>query len=359
MSTLIAQSADLHLGFRQYGYERREADFYTAAERVFQTAIRNKAQALILAGDQFDSAKPPAVAVWALQQLVGMAKKAGIRVLGIDGNHDACDGHWLKVCGIEPLGEIPTIVGEARVVGINATRSSELERTLDRMIAANTRADILVIHQAVAELADFQTDITAAALAPKLRQLGVRYCAMGDIHNYRETVIDDVRFCYPGCPEMKAIDEAPDKGMNLVEVSPTVLKTTMLRLETRPFRTYRLDTEADLDKVTLDCRAAPQPLLVLCYAPEHRELAQRAEELLKRADMMYRLYPLASGQSDLKEQMVRQGFERRGALGRLKDAVTAYFDETTDEAQLVMQLLDNPDGVKEIVQQYMKSKGLE
>jgi DNA repair exonuclease SbcCD nuclease subunit len=359
MSLRIAHLADAHLGFRQYGFIERERDFYRAAQQAFQKAIENRAQVIILAGDTFDDTKPPAMAVWVMQQLVLMANQAKIRVLGIDGNHDSCNGHWLKICGVEVLTpDHPITVNGVTIVGVPATRPVEFERQLDRLVQNGTRVDCLVIHQAVAELCDFGTDITAMSIARKVAQIGVKYVAMGDIHGYKETVIGGVRFCYPGSADITALDQARDKSISLVDFNGTQVQTTMIPLHTRRFRDYQLRTDSDLNQLTEDSNleADQQPLLILRYEPEQRELAKRAEALLKTSSLMYRLYAL-SGTTELRQQISRQGFERKGALLQLRQAVEAFFQAGTDEYQLVFGLLDTPDRVKDIVEQYLKTKG--
>lgn len=354
----MIHSADWHMGGRQYGFAQREQDYYDAANQVVDIAIWQKCDALILAGDNFDAAKPPARAVLMLQQIVRRAQDAGVRVLGIDGNHDCCNNHWLSVCGIEALSDKPVVINGCAIVGINATRWGQFEVRLKDMIDRQIRADILVIHQAVQELSDFASDFTASAIAKLVRQLGVTYVAMGDIHGYKETVVDGVRFCYPGSTEMTALDQDRQKSVEVVTCTDGAITTGTIALKTRPFKDYRLNDEADLAQITRDAIAEVKPLLIVSYAASKRELASRAEAVLQSSGLMYRMYPV-SEDTDVRVTTAQRTFERRGAIQQLKAAVEDFFDVGSEEAQLVFQLLDSPDTVKPCVHQYLKSKGVE
>lgn len=358
MIAKILHTGDFHAGARQYGFSEREQDYYDAARQAFQIAIWQKCDAIILAGDNFDAAKPPAEAVWQLQSMVAHAKQNGVRVLGIDGNHDCCGSNWLSVCGIEALSSVPVRVRDCSIVGINATRWGQFESKLKLMAEAGTRAEILVIHQAVAELTNFPSDFSAPVIAALVKPLGVQYVAMGDIHAYSETVFDGVRFCYPGSTELTALDQPKQKSVELVTCDNGVITTGVIPLKTREFKTYKLKDEADLAQITRDTIQDPKPLLIVSYAAQDRELAARAETLLQQSGLMYRMYPVVEDTAVRNDVAVRT-FERKGAIQQLKGAVEDFFELNSEEAQLVFQLLDSPDNIKPCVMNYLKSKGLE
>ena len=354
----IAHTADLHLGYRQYGFPQREQDFYNALGHVTQRAIDLKVDALILAGDCFDAPKPPAYAVRMLHHYVTQLQSHNIVVLGIDGNHDAAEGNWLHVCGILPLGEYVHPDG-VRIVGLNAARATLFNKQVDALVTAGNKLDVLVIHQALGEFADFEAhDITAMDLAPKLSKLGVRYVAMGDIHDYKETVIGGVRFVYPGSTEMNALDEKQDKTFSVIDITPDNISTAFEPITIRPIIEIYMDDEKKLD--TLLTQLEGEPLVVVWYEPEHKALAKRAEDILKNKNVMHLVRPLSKGSTGtMVEKLNKEGFERKGSLSQLKEAVKAYFEEDSEQYALVFQLLDAPTNVQYTVEQYLKSKGIE
>jgi DNA repair exonuclease SbcCD nuclease subunit len=358
----ILHTADHHLGYRQYGFKEREEDFLLALEFVFMRAKQLKVDVVSLGGDIFDTPKPPANTVRRVAEMVADAKGHELKVVGIDGNHDLCDSDWLRVCGIEPLSSTPMTIGDVKVVGINAMRATPFHAAID---ALPSGADVLLIHQALAEFADFEaSSITALDLAAKLKPKGIRLVLMGDIHDYKELEVGGVRFIYPGSTEINAIDEEHDKCCTYAEVTKDAVKTAIEPVPTRPMIEVHLDTEKHLDNLLVqlvpDDVTARTPLAVVWYNPENRELAKRAEVILKDKQILHRICPLSKGaEGTLAQQLARQGFERGGALQNLQGAIKTYFDEDSDPYQLVIQLLESPDSIQETVTRFMKSKGLD
>ena len=130
----------------------------------------------------------------------------------------------------------------------------------------------------------------------------------------------------------------------------------MIPIPTRPFLVRSFNTEADVDQLLAAVGASPVPPVVVgWYTATNRDLAKRAEAVLQSAGCMYRIMPYSG---ETKNGMPVQTFEREKGMLRLKDAVTAFFEETSDEFQLVFQLLDAPDNVKDVIAAYLKSKGL-
>lgn len=359
----ILHTADLHLGNKQYGFPQREQDFYDVTVQIFALGIAEKVDAIIIAGDIFDSMKPPDAAVLMLQTLVKDANAHGIQVLGIDGNHDCCDSGWLRVCGIKPLDGVLETVRGITVTGINSARPAVFNDRLSKLKeieASHGPIHILVVHQALAELAGFANpNLTALQIATVVAPLGVQYVALGDIHTYAETVIGGIRFAYSGSPEVNAVDEAPNKCVSMLtcDLAASEIKTTVYPLTTRPFLNIQLGTEGDLHELYKHVTVEPKPLVIARYPTSARELAKRAEDMCKDSGCMYRLMPYA----DLPHKtltVTAHDYDRRGALIQLKEAVTAYFEPESDEYQLVFQLLENAENTKDIIAAFKKSKGL-
>lgn len=360
----LLHAGDLHLGFRQYGLAAREGDFYSVAAQIFKRGVEESVDAILLAGDVFDATKPPSTAVKILKQLVECVKGYGIRVLAVDGNHDFSEGNWMEICGIEHIGgKVVTLKSrdsqiQMQIGGVDSCRPGHFVKVLEdlKAQAQSLPVHVLVIHQAVAELADFNTqDYSAMQIAGWVQPLGVQYVAMGDIHSYGETVIGGVRFAYCGSPEVKAIDESPDKSVSVVVFDGTSVRTGIIPLATRPFLYCEVDTEEQVDGLIAKVEGCQvSPLVIIRYTAENRPLVKRAEALLKMRGAMYRLIPMVSKSAHGTGPV----FDRGTAMFQLKDAVEAYFETASDEHQLVFQLLNAPDNVKETVTAYLKSKGL-
>lgn len=81
-------TADLHIGKVINDVSMLE-DQRHILKQILETARSRKADALILAGDIYDRAIPPAEAVVMLGEFLQEAADAGIQVLLISGNHDS------------------------------------------------------------------------------------------------------------------------------------------------------------------------------------------------------------------------------------------------------------------------------
>jgi len=345
-------SADLHLGNRQYHMAQREADFYTVCEQVFAVAKMNNAELIVLAGDIFDAAKPPAYAVWLLREIV---RKYAIEVAGIDGNHDAAGNDWLKVCGIVPLHKETITRNGIRFRGLNSMRPAmfyyELEQIPDNSV------DVLVLHQAVSELANAPfADLSAMEMMPQLRRIGVRYAAMGDIHDAAERRLGNIWFAYPGSPEMTALDENLDKCCWMVDVTDTDVKLVRQPLRIRPIAMLTIRTQPEMDSLLMTMARQPETFAVIWYDPQFKDFESKLHSQLE--GRLYVARPLTTD-SELLGQMTKVAqVDRHGVLARQAEAVGAYFEEKSDAYQLTSAILQQPETVDEIVKKYMISKGL-
>jgi DNA repair exonuclease SbcCD nuclease subunit len=358
----IIHTADLQLGYRQYGFVARERDFYEAAAHVYTRAHALSADAIIIAGDLFDMTKPPGHAVKFMQGLVGAAKAYGTITYGIDGNHDMSGCSWLEVCGIVPLSPEPIEIGTEgiTIAGLNSCRPSVFKQQLDGMISRNIKADVFVLHQSIAEMSDFPVqELTALELSGKFHELGTRYVAMGDIHKYQETVIGGVRFCYSGSTERNAIDENADKSFSIVDITESDLKTAYEPIPIRPTAEYTVTDQETATKLMEHAVAETdaRPLFAIWYVPEMAKAVKEVEAVLQRQKHLYLTTQIANADDDTIDQ-ARKTFERRTAMAQLKAAILAFFEEPSDEYQLILQLLDAPSNVEDTVMQYLRDKGV-
>ena len=87
----ILHTADLHLG-RQFNGIALDDDYQAVLDQIVAATISEKPQALIIAGDLFDRAAPPASAVRQFNAfLTRIARETDAAVIIIAGNHDSAD----------------------------------------------------------------------------------------------------------------------------------------------------------------------------------------------------------------------------------------------------------------------------
>lgn len=107
-------TGDWHIGKKLHGFqlltEQREV-----FEQLLETAVSEKVEAIVIAGDLFDRAVPPAEAVSVLNQMfIDMNLKEHIPVLAISGNHDSATrlesgSQWFKQANLH----VQTKINEA------------------------------------------------------------------------------------------------------------------------------------------------------------------------------------------------------------------------------------------------------
>jgi len=346
----------------------REQDMYDAGWCICHKASELNAAAMIFAGDIFDMQKPPAAAVKTLAAQAQYLRASGVMPLGIDGNHDPCGGDWLEVCGIHDLNKeswsTPTD-NPVTITGIEFQRPSVYLQTLAQMVKDGKQADILVIHQPLAEFADFEGGVAASDMTEHLRAMGVKHVAMGDIHAYKETVIGGIRWVYPGSPEVTAIDESPDKTFSVIRVDPEgEFRTSLYPVSVRPVVEIQLgpDTilDAAIEQLPAKAEGGKSPVVHLWYEKEAATLARQLEDSMRKRGDLFRSHPIVRTESgELLKQMSRESFDRTGAVGQLQAAVSAYFDAESEQHELVFSCLENPGNLRGIVGDYLKNKGLE
>lgn len=91
----IVHLADTHLGYRQFSAKldpvrklgQRECDVYDAWHRAVDTAIELRPDAVVHAGDLFDSSRPTPRALAEALDGLGRLRDAGLPVVVIAGNH--------------------------------------------------------------------------------------------------------------------------------------------------------------------------------------------------------------------------------------------------------------------------------
>ena len=98
MTFTLAHLSDLHLGYSsgrkridENGFNVRENDGYLAYSRAVDQIIKEKVNAVLVAGDMFHSPRPKNHTVVIAQEGLRRLAEAGITVYIIAGNHDATD----------------------------------------------------------------------------------------------------------------------------------------------------------------------------------------------------------------------------------------------------------------------------
>lgn len=245
----IAWLSDTHVGFRQYGLERREQDFRRAFEDALNCSLDADADLIIHSGDIIHNNRPSADTIACLQHIHDRLCAVGMDMLVISGNHDFSDPHWLSV--VNPSNEGP---GIKLIDGMLYTHPSGLKvygvpwMPKELFLASKDQipaADIILWHGAIQEFIGFPS---ASALA--IAELPLDKCklwAAGDIHVNKVLDHNGVLVGYPGSTELNSESEEDVKVVKILEWNAGTIRVVRdWPLSTRPVVRLNLKTEADL-----------------------------------------------------------------------------------------------------------------
>ncbi|MEG3224479.1 MAG: hypothetical protein BME94_02880 [Methanobacteriales archaeon Met13] len=228
----FAHLADTHLGFRQYGLNARENDFYNVFHQIVDKIITERPDFVIHSGDLFESSKPPIRALLTVQNEFVRLKEAGIPVYAIAGNHDIVmrknvipphklyQDFGMKLIDLKTSNFVHEDVLIAGMPYLSKSYSEIIKERLNDLekLSKNYNKSILLLHQSVDRYLPYDPEISISDIPPEFN-----YYAFGHIH---ERIIDDYgrgKLVYPGSTEIWRIDEVEGyqkngKGFYLVDM---------------------------------------------------------------------------------------------------------------------------------------------
>lgn len=262
----LVHTGDLHIGKIVNGFSMMEDQKYIL-KQIYEISCREKADALILAGDIYDRAIPPAEAVVLLDHFLTDMAEAGILVFLISGNHDSperlgfaaklLEDKRIHIGGVyenclkevkvtDRYGEVTFVLMPfVRPATVEAKTSGEAaERILSQRVKGKER-EILVSHCFVTdggrepELSDGETTVHVGGLDNVEASLlgGFDYVALGHIHKAQK--IGQGNIYYAGAPLAYSFSEAgQEKSVNLVELGEEG-EITVRRIPLKPLHEMR------------------------------------------------------------------------------------------------------------------------
>ena len=252
----IFHLADTHLGYSAYRkvsldtrLNQREIDVFAVFEEFVDTALRDKPDLIIHAGDLFDSVRPSNRAIaFAVRQLLRISK-AKIPFVIISGNHetprlketDCIFSVFEHIEGIYPvygqeLEVIPLKINGREVLIHALPHIGSEERFRDefeKMKPKKKTVNIAVLHGSLVGL-DFgylTGDFNEIKINGRILTRGFDYIALGHFHQH--TRVDD-RCAYSGSTERYSFTEAgKKKGFLEINVISDRLQTIFRELTAR------------------------------------------------------------------------------------------------------------------------------
>ncbi len=261
MSVRLLHTADVHLGatFKVLGERGRDQhrQLRETFARTVDLAIAERVDAVLIAGDLFDSVRAARVQVaFASEQLTRLGA-AEIPVCAIAGNHDPLGEGGVSLWR-ELAGGCPglTVFGphlEARrfperdltVVGRSTSGGLSAESPLAGLPVSRRTRHLVALAHGSAQRPDLPAQfglITPEAIATS----GVDYLALGDWHSPRDVSSGGVTAWYSGSPEMIDVDQTDAGDVCLVTLpEPGVTEVTRRRVGRRRAVRLALDLAAE------------------------------------------------------------------------------------------------------------------
>lgn len=227
----IIHTADLHLDSQMTTHFKndnekarlRRQELVNTFRRLISYAVENKVEAVLIAGDLFDSRRVTKTTVNTV--IHEITQNPDILFFYIKGNHDEESGIFQEKpsnlitfedeWGCYELSEKVSIYG--------AEFSKENADTLcGSLVTDNQKINIAMLHGQESNTRGYEL-----VCIPDLKNKGLDYLALGHIHSYkRETLDGHGIYAYPGCLEGRGFDEAGEKGFILLDLDEENLKLT-------------------------------------------------------------------------------------------------------------------------------------
>jgi len=235
----LLHTADWHLGrrFPRFGLEagktlsRARRD---VLERIFAEAERNQVDAVLCAGDLFDTAQPDPDFRDALVQVLQRLKWMHRPVFLLPGNHDplVVESVWRDPSFRKQLPAFVHVVDEAllevslpndcvlyAVPCQSRAGQNDPTASIPPRAAGDTRVRVGMVHGSTFDAGDCKTNFPISKDAAVER--GLDYLAIGDTHGFRFVPADRKvpPTIYPGTPEQTAFDEQDAGHVALVFIN--------------------------------------------------------------------------------------------------------------------------------------------
>ncbi|MGN1235420.1 MAG: exonuclease SbcCD subunit D [Christensenellaceae bacterium] len=231
--------ADLHLDSKMESSfpaklaRKRRAELIQTFQRLIAYAEDNGADAVIIAGDFFDSGLTRAV-----REVLARMGKSRVRFYCLSGNHDEGLAFGDLPSNVYTFSEDWTYYEEGNVTIAGAARFDE--GSAQRLALAADRVNLVALHGELTQGRSGEYRINLASLAGK----NIDYLALGHYHSYQTGRIDSRGiYAYSGCPEGRGFDECGEKGFVLLETDQGVKATFV------PFASSLLhDVKVSLDE---------------------------------------------------------------------------------------------------------------
>ena len=331
----LIHCADLHLDSpmesnlpADKARERRNEILFTFSELV-RLADENRADAILIAGDLFDSKRTTKKTEQYVLNLI--EQHPSLNFFYLAGNHDSGNRLSLGANLPENLYTFPSdwtsyALGEVYITGSENPNPDTLALPEDKL-------NIVLLHGQQKESDTNEQDVIPFK---KYKEKHIDYLALGHLHGYREATLDDRGIaCYAGCLEGRGFDECGQKGYVLLEVKHGKIEHTFVPFARRTLHEVSCDLSqcqsqleienqllaytntipsSDLVKIILTGECSPQLLIDL------PQLSQLLSERFYFAKLVDRTRLEIRPQDYIHDVSLKGEFVRRVMASSLTDA---------------------------------------
>ncbi|MEA1985372.1 MAG: exonuclease SbcCD subunit D [Euryarchaeota archaeon] len=236
----LLHTADTHIGYRQYHNDIRRQDFIDAFSTVVSDAIEMEIDAVIHAGDLFDSRNPTLDDILDTIEILSRLKIAGIPFLAIVGNHESKQHtQWLDLfesMGIATrLGSYPHRIRDVSIYGIDSVPRSKIplfDPSVLQPPAEDSVYNILVMHQLMTPFPFGEWDSEELIQSLPFRMDAI---LLGDYHKYEKERIGDTWITYCGSTERNSASERETRSYNILTLNNRGIDIGRRNIPTRDF----------------------------------------------------------------------------------------------------------------------------
>lgn len=248
----IIHCADLHLDSKMTSNlskekaKERKAELLHTFLSMIKYACDNQVQAIIIAGDLFDTKIVSATARNAVYKAI--LQNSDIIFYYLRGNHDASNflSNLEEIpCNLKLFGnEWTTYMDFANNITISGIEMTKDNRGFiyNSLVLENDKFNIIVMHGQ--EVENISKDADEVIAIKELRYKGIDYLALGHIHSYKQIDLDSRgKYCYPGCLEGRGFDECGKHGFVLLDINDNNKQYTSEFIEIAKRNLYNVEVD--------------------------------------------------------------------------------------------------------------------
>ena len=244
----IIHCADLHLDSKMETNlsvakaKERKKEILNTFERMVDYAAEHHVDAIILAGDMFDTERVTNLTKTRVLKVI--QKNSQIDFFYLSGNHD--ESNFIDQIEVVPenlknFGKTWTSFGcqNIAITGVVLDESNQTS-IYDTLNLSPENLNIVVMHGQISSYTTKDKNATINLL--KLKNKNIDYLALGHVHTYMQGMLDKRGvYCYAGCLEGRGFDECGEKGFVLLEIQNGIIKSNFIGFAQRQLDEFVFD----------------------------------------------------------------------------------------------------------------------